>query len=319
MQNIIGDSKPASKFKQHKKPKIAKDMLSIGPGVNAFLNLLMIVASTLTLIPIYIIVISSVTAESALTENGYSLWPAQFATNAYSFLFTQGSIVITAYINTIISTVVGTLMSVIMVGLYAYAISRDNFKFKTFFTLFAFFTMLFNGGLVAYYMVARQVLQIGNTLWALFLPSIFSPFWVIVMRTFYKANVPNDLIEAARLDGANEWQTYFQVVLPLSIPGLATVALFSAIGIWNNFFNCLLLVDDAKYYSLQYTIYTTLNNIRFLMENAAKMGGLVNVSDLPSQTFRMAMAVVTVGPIIFAYPFFQKYFIRGLTIGAIKG
>ena len=319
MQNIIDDSKTASEFKRHKKPQIAKDMLSIGPGTNALLNLLMIVVSILTLVPIYIIVISSVTSESALTDNGYSLWPAQFATNAYSFLFTQGSIVITAYMNTIISTVVGTLMSVIMVGLYAYAISRDNFRFKSFFTFFAFFTMLFNGGLVAYYMVARQVLLIGNTLWALFLPSIFSPFWVIVMRTFYKTNVPNDLIEAARLDGANEWQTYFQIVLPLSIPGLATVALFSAIGIWNNFFNCLLLVDDAKYYSLQYTIYTTLNNIRFLMENAAKMGGLVNVADLPSQTFRMAMAVVTVGPIIFAYPFFQKYFIRGLTIGAIKG
>ena len=319
MQNGISDSQPASQFKRNKKPQIARDMLSIGPGVNALLNLVMIAVSILTLVPIYIIVISSVTAESALTENGYSLWPAQFATNAYSFLFTQGSIVITAYMNTIISTVAGTLMSVVMVGLYAYAISRDNFKFKTFFTFFAFFTMLFNGGLVAYYMVARQVLQIGNTLWALFLPSIFSPFWVIVMRTFYKANVPNDLIEAARLDGANEWQTYFLIVLPLSLPGLATVALFSAIGIWNNFFNCLLLVDDAKYYSLQYTIYTTLNNIRFLMENAAKMGGLVNVADLPSQTFRMAMAVVTVGPIIFAYPFFQKYFVRGLTIGAIKG
>ena len=319
MQNLMGDSQPASETKRHKKPQIAKDMLSIGPGVNALLNLLMIVVSILTLIPIYIIVISSVTSESALTDNGYSLWPAQFATNAYSFLFTQGSIVITAYMNTIISTVAGTLLSVIMVGLYAYAISRDNFRFKSFFTFFAFFTMLFNGGLVAYYMVARQVLQIGNTLWALFLPSIFSPFWVIVMRTFYKANVPNDLIEAARLDGANEWQTYFLIVLPLSLPGLATVALFSAIGIWNNFFNCLLLVDDAKYYSLQYTIYTTLNNIRFLMENAAKMGGLVNVADLPSQTFRMAMAVVTVGPIIFAYPFFQKYFIRGLTIGAVKG
>jgi putative aldouronate transport system permease protein len=206
-----------------------------------------------------------------------------------------------------------------MVGLYAYAISRDNFKFRTFFTFYAFFTMLFSGGLVAYYMVTRQVLQIQNSLWALFLPSAFSPFWVIVMRTFFKLNVPNEVIESARIDGASEWRTLLQIVLPLSIPGLATVALFSAIGIWNNFFNCLLLVDEAKYYSLQFTIYTTLNNIRFLLENADKMQGLVNVSTLPSQTFRMAMAVVTVGPIIFAYPFFQRYFIRGLTIGAVKG
>jgi putative aldouronate transport system permease protein len=297
----------------------SKDMLSISPGANFSLNLLMVVACILTLLPIYIILISSVTAESALTANGYRLWPAKFAIEAYKFLFAQGSIVITAYINTIISTVAGTFISIAMVGLYAYAISRDNFRFKTFFTFYAFFTMLFGGGLVSYYMVTRQILHLTNTLWALFLPSAFSPFWVIVMRTFYKANVPNEVIESARMDGAGEWRILFQIVLPLAVPGLATVALFSAIGIWNNFFNCLLLVDDSKFFSLQYTIYTTLNNIRFLLENADKLAGLVNLSDLPSQTFRMAMAVVTVGPIIFAYPFFQRYFIRGLTIGAVKG
>jgi putative aldouronate transport system permease protein len=301
------------------KKRKGKDMLAISPSANAILNLLMIIVCAITLTPIYVIFISSVTAESALTANGYRLWPAKFATVAYKFLFAQGSIVITAYKNTIIATVAGTLIAVTMVGLYAYAISRDNFRFKTFFTFFAFFTMLFSGGLVAYYMVVRQVLQIQNSLWALFLPSAFSPFWVIVMRTFYKTNVPNEVLESARIDGAGEWRILLQIVLPLSTPGLATVALFSAIGIWNNFFNCLLLVDDAKYYSLQFTIYTTLNNIRFLLENADKMVGLVNVSELPSQTFRMAMAVVTVGPIILAYPFFQRYFIRGLTIGAVKG
>jgi putative aldouronate transport system permease protein len=301
------------------KKRKSRDMLSLSSGANISLNVIMVVVCILTLIPIYIIFISSVTSESALTANGYSLWPAQFSTLAYKFLFMQGSIIITAYINTIIATVAGTCISVFMVALYAYAISRDNFKFRTFFTFYAFFTMLFSGGLVAYYMVMRQVLQIQNSLWALFLPSAFSPFWVIVMRTFYKANVPNEVIESARMDGASEWRTFFQIVVPLSVPGLATVALFSAIGIWNNFFNCLLLVDDAKYYSLQFTIYNTLNNIRFLLENADKLQGLVNVSELPSQTFRMAMAVVTVGPIIFAYPFFQRYFVRGLTIGAVKG
>ncbi len=238
---------------------------------------------------------------------------------AYTFLFNEGSIVITAYKNTIISTVAGTILSVVMVGLYAYPLSRDDFKFKGFFTFYAFFTMLFGGGLVSYYMVMRQILQIHNSLWALFLPSAFSPFWVIVMRTYYKTNIPDEIIESARIDGASEWRTLLQIVMPLAVPGLATVALFSAIGIWNNFFNCLLLVDEAKYFNLQFTIYTTLNNIRFLLENADKMQGLVNVSELPSQTFRMAMAVVTIGPIVFAYPFFQRYFIRGLTMGAIKG
>jgi putative aldouronate transport system permease protein len=296
-----------------------RDMLAIPPAANATLNLIMIIVCLIALIPIYVIVISSLTPESTLTTVGYRLWPGKLATEAYKYLFAQGSVVVTAYKNTIIATIAGTTIAVVTVALYAYAISRDNFKFKTFFTFFSFFTLLFNGGLVAFYMVMRQVLYIGNSLWALFLPSAFSPFWVIVMRTFYKLTVPNEIIESARMDGASEWRIYLQIVLPLSLPGLATVALFSAVGIWNNFFNALLLVDESKYYSLQYTIYTTLNNIRFLMENADKLVGLVDVSNLPSQTFRMAMAVVTIGPIIFAYPFFQRYFIRGLTLGAVKG
>ncbi len=317
-QNIYADNEPVRNLFPIKTQK-NRDMLAISPTTNASLNLLMIVVCLVALIPVYVIVISSITAESTLTTVGYRLWPEQFATEAYKFLFAQGSIVVTAYSNTIIATTAGTLLSIVMVGLYAYAISRDNFKFKTFFTFFSFFTLLFNGGLVAYYMVMRQVLFIGNSLWALFLPSAFSPFWVIVMRTFYKLTLPEEIIESARMDGASEWRIFIQIVLPLSLPGLATVALFSAVGIWNNFFNCLLLVDEAKFYSLQYTIYTTLNNIRFLMENSDKLAGLVNVADLPSQTFRMAMAVVTIGPIIFAYPFFQRYFIRGLTLGAVKG
>jgi len=314
---IKPDSVPKGKF--FSLPRKKRDVLALSRTTNAVLTVLLGVLCIVTLIPLYIIVISSVTSEAALTANGYRLWPEEFSTMAYTFLFAKGSIVITAYNNTIISTVAGTILSVLMVALYAYPLSRNNFKYKTFFTFFAFFTMLFGGGLVSYYMVTRQILHIQNSIWALFLPSAFSPFWVIVMRTFYQTNVPNEIIESARIDGASEWRTLFQIVMPLAMPGLATVALFSAIGIWNNFFNCLLLVDDAKYYSLQFTIYTTLNNIRFLLENADKMQGLVNISELPSQTFRMAMAVVTVGPIIFAYPFFQRYFIRGLTMGAIKG
>lgn len=297
----------------------SRDMLALSPSANLIINIVLIVLCLLALIPLYIIFIASITSEASLTRNGYQLWPTEFSAMAYQFLFGQGSIVVTAYKNTIIATVAGTILSVISVGLYAYPLSRPEFKFKRFFTFYAFFTMLFSGGLVSYYMVMRQVLQIDNSLWALFLPSSFSAFWVIVMTTFYRANVPNEIIESARMDGASEWRTLLQIVLPLSLPGLATVALFAAIGIWNNFFNSLLLVDEAKYYSLQFTIYTTLNNIRFLLENADKMSAIVNLSELPSQTFRMAMAVVTIGPIIFAYPFFQRYFIRGLTIGAVKG
>ena len=152
------------------------------------------------------------------------------------------------------------------------------------------------------------------------MPLSFSAYWVLVMRSFYKSNVPDAVIESARIDGAGEWRTLIQIVLPLAVPGLATVALFAAISIWNNFFNCMLLVDEAKYYNLQYTIYQTLNNIRFLREMASQVGALASmVANLPSETFRMAMAMVTMGPIILAYPFFQKYFVKGLTIGAVKG
>ena len=277
-QSVKPDTKQLTRFFSTKKEK---DMLALSSTTNIAFNVLMVIGCILTLFPIYVIVIASITSEASLTSNGYRLWPEEFSTMAYTFLFKKGSIVVTAYKNTIISTLAGTVLSVVMVAFYAYPLSRDNFKFKGFFTFFAFFTMLFGGGLVSYYMVTRQVLQIQNTLWALFLPSSFSPFWVIVMRTYYKTNVPNEIIESARIDGASEWRTLFQVVMPLAIPGLATVALFSAIGIWNNFFNCLLLVDEAKYYSLQFTIYTTLNSIRFLLENADRMQGLVNVSELP--------------------------------------
>ncbi len=301
------------------KTKPARDMLAISPATNLALNILMLICVALTLAPFYVIVIASVTSEASLIQNGYRLWPEEFSLSAYTYLFTEGSIILIAYKNTIISTLAGTVLTLVLVMLYAYPLSRNNFRFSTFFTFFAFFTMLFGGGLVSYYMVMRQILHIQNTMWALFLPSSFSAFWVFVLRTYIKTNVPEELIEAARIDGASEWRTLFQIVIPLSVPGLATVALFSAIGIWNNFFNVLLLVDKVELYNLQYTIYSTLNNIRFLLQNADKMQGLVNLSELPTQTFRMAMAVVTIGPIVLAYPFFQRYFIRGLTIGAIKG
>jgi putative aldouronate transport system permease protein len=317
--DVVMQPKSESLIKFFSRKRKQRDMLALPAGINAFYTILLGILCILTLIPIYVIVISSVTSESVLVTDGYRLWPREFSTRAYDFLFARGSIVVTSYQNTIIATVAGTILTVLMVGFYAYPLSRPNFKFRNFFTFYAFFTMLFSGGLVSYYMVTRQILRIQNSLWALFLPSAFSPFWVLVMRTFYKSNIPNELIEAARIDGANEWQTLFQIVLPLATPGLATVALFSAVGLWNNFFNCLLLVDEAKYYSLQFTVYTTLNNIRFLLENADKMPGIVNIAELPSQTFRMAMVVVTIGPIVAAYPFFQRYFVRGLTIGALKG
>ena len=290
----------------------------ISKGSNLFFNILLVLACILTMFPLWIIIVSSITSESALTTYGYRLWPLEFSGNAYTYLFRDGSVILTAYKNTLIATVSGTVLSVLTVGLYAYALSRPDFKYKKFFTFFSFFTMLFGGGMVSYYNMCRSVLGLKDTVYALFLPMSFSAYWVIIMRTFYQSSVPEAIIESARIDGSGEWRTLLQIVCPLAIPGFATVGLFSAIGIWNDFRNCLLLNDSAQYYNLQYTIYQTMNNLRFLKENASRMGG-VNVANLPAETFRMAMAVVTVGPIIMAYPFFQRYFVKGLTIGAVKG
>ena len=290
----------------------------ISKGTNLFFNIVLILGCLLTLFPLWIIIVSSITSEVALTTYGYRIWPLEFSVNAYTYLFRDGSVILTAYKNTLIATLSGTVLSVITVGLYSYALSRPDFKYKKFFTFFSFFTMLFGGGMVSYYNMCRSVLGLKDTVYALFLPMSFSAYWVIIMRTFYQSSVPEAIIESARIDGSGEWRTLLQIVCPLAIPGFATVALFSAIGIWNDFRNCLLLNDKAQFFNLQYTIYQTMNNLKFLKENASRMGG-VNVSNLPSESFRMAMAVVTVGPIILAYPFFQQYFVKGLTIGAVKG
>ena len=307
----------AKQEKPWKKPKSeARNLIS--KKTNFFFNVLLLVGCILTVLPLWIIVVASISSEVALTTYGYRLWPVEFSLNAYSYLFRDGSVMITAYKNTLIATVAGTLLSTLTVGLYAYALSRRDFKFRKFFTFFSFFTMLFSGGMVSYYNICRSFLGLKNTVWALFLPLSFSAYWVIIMRTFYNSNVPEEVIESARIDGCGEWRTLIQIVAPLAIPGYATVALFSAVGLWNDFRQCLLLNDSSEFYNLQYTIYQTMSNLRFLKENASKMGG-VNVSNLPAETFRMAMAVVTVGPIVMAYPFFQKYFIKGLTVGAVKG
>lgn len=310
----------ARKEKPWKAPKAGKSEAHnlISKKTNLFFNILLLIGCLLTILPLWIIVVASISSEVALTTYGYRLWPVEFSLNAYTYLFRDGSVMITAYKNTLIATVTGTILSTLTVGLYAYALSRRDFKFRKFFTFFSFFTMLFSGGMVSYYNICRSFLGLKNTVWALFLPLSFSAYWVIIMRTFYNSNVPEEVIESARIDGSGEWRTLIQIVAPLAIPGYATVALFSAVGLWNDFRQCLLLNDSSEFYNLQYTIYQTMSNLRFLKENASKMGG-VNVSNLPAETFRMAMAVVTVGPIVLAYPFFQKYFIKGLTVGAVKG
>jgi putative aldouronate transport system permease protein len=297
----------------------------ISKAANIVLHLIFILGAAITIIPLWIVIAASLTQEQALVLNGYRFWPSEFSTMAYRFLFMSGGGgVVVAYRNTITATLLGTVLCTLTVGLYAYPLSRPDFKYRRLFTFISFFSMLFNAGTVAFYLLCSQILHINNTIFALFLPQSFSAFWVIIMRTFYKSNVPDSVIESARIDGAGEWRTLLQIVSPLALPGFATVALFAAVGVWNNFFNCMLLVNEKRFYNLQYTIYEILLSVQMLKEMAAQQGaagsaGMVGLADLPSESFRMAMAVATMGPIVLAYPFFQRFFLKGLTIGAVKG
>ena len=310
-----------------KKKKGYKNLNELSTLANALWHVVFIFGCLCCLLPLWVVISASLTQETALIKNGYGFLPSEFSFRAYQFLFEAagGGAMGLAYKNTIIATLCGTVICVLSVGLYAYPLSRPDFRFGRFFTFFSFFSMLFNAGTVAFYMLCSQILGITNSLFSLFLPASFSAFWVIVMRTFYRANIPDSVIESARIDGAGEWRTFVQIVMPLAVPGYATVALFAAVGIWNNYFLCLLLVNDRLYYNLQYTIYEILRSIQILKElvssgsGSGAVAGQALLGEMPSESFRMAMAVVTMGPIILAYPFFQRYFVKGLTIGAVKG
>ena len=296
-----------------------KDMNEISNGANIILNIVFIVAVLITVVPIWVIIVASFTSEHALTTYGYGFWPQEWSVEAYKFLFSKGSIIGTAYKNTIIATVAGTLLCVASVGLYAYPISRPDFRWRKVFTFISFFTQLFTAGTVAFYVTCRQILHIGNSVWALFLPLSFSAYWVLVMRSFYKSNVPDAVIESARIDGANEVRIFAQIVLPISKPILATITLFAGMGYWNEWQKALLYIDDTALYPLQYIIMKLQNQVNFLTSSfgAQALAALGDVT-LPTVGIRMATAMVTIGPIVLLYPFLQKYFIKGVVIGAVK-
>ena len=293
----------------------------LSPAANTVINVLFLLYAAACVLPILVILGISFSSEESIVRYGYSIIPKTFSIKAYDLLFKDGVTIVRAYGVTLFTTIVGMSMCVVTVCLYAYPLSRSTFKFRRFFTFFLFITMLFNGGLVASYVVNTNLLGLRDNIWIMVFPAGFNAFWVIVMRTFYKTQIPESLIESAKIDGAGEWYILLKVVLPLSLPGIATVALFSTIGIWNDFFLNLLYIRNPELYNLQRLIQQTLSSITTLRDIVFRIGNAgitIDLTNLPNETFRMAICIVTIGPIVLTYPFFQKYFIRGLTIGAIK-
>ncbi|MGO4274476.1 carbohydrate ABC transporter permease, partial [Paenibacillus sp. TAF58] len=242
---------------------------------------------------------------------------------AYTYLFQDNWLpIVKSYGISLFVTMVGTIVGITFMALFAYPISRKDFSHRGFFTFYMFFTMLFNGGLVPFYLTYVQLLDLKNSLLALIIPLLISPFFILLMRTFFVNTIPKEVLESAAIDGASEWKILWRIVIPLSLPVLATVAMFTTLTYWNDWFLSLIFITDDQMVSLQYLMYKTMLNIQYLTSNPYAsqsinaQGGLAN---LPTETVRMAMCVVGIGPIIFAYPFFQRYFVKGLTVGAVKG
>lgn len=288
--------------------------------VNVLLNGIIILMVISCLVPLILVISISFTSESGITTNGYTLLPSEFSIESYKFIWTSKTMIFNAYKVTIISTVVGTFLSVLVIALYAYPLSRNDFKYKSFFTFFVFFTMLFSGGLVSWYMVCTNMLHLNNKMMGLILPYCMSAWYVIIMRTFFRTAVPDSIIESAKLDGAGEYRIFFKLVMPISVPGIATIALFQTLRYWNDWWLPLNFVTTAKLYNLQFFLQNLLANINELTKNPEfASNAAVSLADMPKEGARMALCIVAMGPILIVYPFFQKYFIQGLTVGAVKG
>lgn len=271
-----------------------------------------------SIFPFIFVIIISFTSETSLTVHGYSLIPKEWSLEGYKYLYEYRGTILRAVGVSVFVTVVGTFITTTFTSIYAYAISRPNFKFRRFFTVLLLITMLFSAGMVPNYIVVTQLLGLKDSIWALILPAALSPFNVIVMRTFFRKTVPEAIIESARIDGASEIRIFLQIVLPLAVPGIATISLFSALGFWNDWFNSLLYINKPNLYPLQYLLMQIQANIEYISKNLGQISGLEAARNLPKEATRMAMVVISVLPIAVTYPFFQKYFVSGLTIGGVK-
>lgn len=266
------------------------------------------------LFPVILVLSGSFTDESSIYRDGYQLIPKVFSTDAYSFLFRDSERIVNAYTVTIFVTFVGTVVGLFLTAMSAYVLLRKDFKYRNFFSFFFYFTTMFSGGLVPVYILMVRYLELKDTYLALILPLLISAFNIILMRNFMKT-VPEAIIESAKIDGAGDFTIFIRLILPLSIPALATIGLFLAITYWNDWMLAMLYVESQEKYPLQFMLYEILRSAEYIRDLSYVSQGMT----VPSESFKMATAVVVTGPIILAYPFVQKFFVKGLTIGAVKG
>ena len=273
----------------------------------------------LCVVPFYLIVVSSFASENSLIKDGFRLIPTEWSLDAYKYVFTNPARIERAYFNTIFVTITGTFLSLLMSTLTGYVLSRRDFKWRNIFSFFFFFTTLFSGGLTPWYIMCTKVLHFKNTYGALILPMMFS-VWNMIIAKNYMKGIPYEISESAKIDGAGELTIFFRLYIPIAKPLLATLWLFAALGYWNDWYNSMLFNTDENMQSLQYFLQDMLSTIQALKQLVAQGNSeLAKGVTLPTTSMKMAMTCVVTGPIIFLYPLVQKYFVKGLTIGAVKG
>lgn len=273
--------------------------------------------AVLIITPFVMLISASLSDEAMLSRNGYGILPQGFSLDAYKYVFKNPAQILNAYKVTAIFSFAGMVLGTFLMSLMAYPLTKKNLRGRNGLSFYLYFTMLFGGGLIPSYILITQYLHLGDTIWVYIIPALISPWQVFMLRTFFQG-LPEEIFESAVIDGAGEYRIFFKMVIPLSKPALATVALQIFLGKWNDWNTAMLYIDDQKLISLQYLLQRIMENIKVIQENA-NTAMFMTGEKIPSETVRMAMAMVVAGPILFVFPFFQKYFVRGLTVGSVKG
>jgi putative aldouronate transport system permease protein len=267
-------------------------------------------------VPFLMVLSGSFSSEQSILSHGYGLWPSDWSFESYKAILKDPRTVLQSYYVTIFITVVGTGCGLFLTAMTAYVLYRKEFRYRNSFAFYFYFTTLFNGGLVSYYLVMLKYYHLKDNLFAIILPLMLTPMYILIMRNFLKS-VPDAIPESARVDGAGEFVIFSRLCLPLMKPALASIGLFIALGYWNDWYQASLFIDDQKLFPLQYSLYKMITNIEYLSYAAGQNG--IPTIELPHETVKLAMTIVSIGPIILFYPFVQKYFVSGLTIGSVKG
>ena len=302
------------------KAKSDLQMNRIKPGTNAVFNLVFVLLAAAAILPVVFVFMISISSEESIRQVGYSFLPVEFSNKAYLFLWNERGTIFNALLISVLVTCLGMVLGILLTTTMGYSLSRPEFKLKQFYTWVIFIPMLFSGGLVASYVVNANILGLRNTLWVLILPLAVSSYNIVICKTFFKSTIPDGIIESAKIDGATQLRTFVSIVVPISKPLFATIALFLCFGYWNDWFLSSLYISNSRLVSLQALLNNIMRSLEYMANNPTAGVSLQQYkAQMPSESVRMAIAIVIVIPIACAYPFFQKYFISGLTIGAVKG